>query len=87
MYKLNTKGQDEIIEKVSKNKAIRYTVSEEVINLDLLKDEKERLLIELEETEPTIEELAEYGRTIHPYYQKDDMAIGERISTINKLTE
>ena len=70
-----------------KEDGIIYKVTEtkEITDLDALKAE----LVEVEaEKEPSDEELMEYGRSIHPYYIKDEIAAGfiETITEIEKDT-
>ena len=75
---------EEQIVKIDEHKAIKYKVVEDEIDLDSLRTEKENLEVELNMPEPSIEELAELGKGMHPYYT-DKTWITQRIKEIDKI--
>jgi hypothetical protein len=75
------------IVKIDEKTAIRYKVVEEKIDLEALRQEKADLEAQLEMKEPSIEELAEYGKVTHPYFRTDRVSLQNRIDEINKLLE
>jgi ATPase subunit of ABC transporter with duplicated ATPase domains len=68
---------------VDAHTSIKYTVVEEIIDLDRLKMELETLTAQLEQKEPSLEELAEWGRQFHPFYRINSDEINARIKEIN----
>lgn len=77
--KASTKTEEVV--KVSADKAIRYRVVEEVIDLRSLREELEYL--EAPIPEPNIEELAELGKMIHPHYTKEENP--DRVAEIKEI--
>ena len=64
--------------------AVKYTVVEETIDLEALRQEKEALEQQLAMPEPTKEELIELGKGMHPYYQPREW-IEARIKEIDSI--
>lgn len=65
--------------------AIKYKVTEEVINLAKLRAEKTALVNEINKSEPSDEELIELGKSIHEYYTRDISYLQTRIDEINLI--
>ena len=81
---LSTVKEPQIV-KVDKDTAIKYSVVEERIDLNALKQEKVNLEAQLEEKEPSEKELSEAGRAFHPYFMQDKSSIQARIDYINEV--
>jgi hypothetical protein len=84
MTDLSTIKEEQIVVSEDKKTAVRYKVVEDEIDLDSLRTEKENLEVELNMPEPSIEELAELGKGMHPYYT-DKTWITQRIKEIDKI--
>ena len=84
MYGLDKKSQTkEIIEKVSEDLAIKYSVKEERIDLAALRQEKEGIEEMLIMEKPDDKELIEIGKSI--YFNFDEEKLQQRLSVINKI--
>ena len=71
--------------RVGPNRAIRFRVVRDTIDLRSLRREKRRLVEQLAEPEPAEPELVEMARFAHPFYQKDTEGIRARIAEIDEL--
>ena len=84
MYGLDKKSQTkEIIEKVSEDLAIKYSVKEERIDLAALRQEKEGIEEMLIMEKPDDKELIEIGKSI--YFNFDEEKLQQRLNVINKI--
>lgn len=77
----------ELVVKQDEATAVKYTVKEETIDLDLIRRERDNLQAELDQPEPSDEELIAIAKTTHPYYAINRQAIQEKIDEINSLLE
>ena len=82
---LQANGEQTI--KVDENSAVKYTLLQEPIDLTALKQERERLVAQLEAKKPSDSILIEFGKNSHPYYLKDVYAINTRIAEIDAILE
>lgn len=76
-------GQTQI-KRLGEKTAIKYRVVEEAIDLEALRQEKEGLEAMLMMSEPTVEELIEIGKSMHPYYCPKDELV-KRLEQINSI--
>jgi len=79
--------REEIVKSKDGKTAIRYRVVEDTIDLEALRAEKENLEAELNQVEPSKEELIELGKMMHPFYMLDREYTQRRIDEINSLLE
>jgi hypothetical protein len=77
--------KEEIVKSADGKTATRFRVIEEIIDLEGLRREKERLESELNATEPSNEELVEMGRMYHPFYMINKESHQARIDVIKEL--
>ena len=75
----------EKIVKIDKHKAIKYRIVEEIIYLNLLRQERDGLEAQLNMPEPSQEELTEWGKGLSVYHTKDKNDINKRIVAINSI--
>jgi uncharacterized small protein (DUF1192 family) len=75
----------EITVRLSDDAAVRYRVVEERLDLAALRREKARLEAQLDEKEPSDEELREWGRMGHPYYARDESYVKKRVIEIDSI--
>ena len=63
--------------------ATRHKVRQDTIDLTALRGEKADLETQLAADEPGNKELEEWGKTIHPWYRKDELQA--RLDKINEI--
>ncbi len=74
----------EIINKVDSSTAIKYSIKEELIDLEALRQEKEGIEQMLATPEPTDKELIELGKANHPYFM-DKASLEARLAEIKSI--
>ena len=70
---------------IEDDKVVKYTISETRYDINKLNQEKQSLIEQLSDVEPSIDELIELGKSMHPYYSVDRDYLNNRISEINKI--
>jgi len=84
MTDLSIIKEPQIVRSKDGKTAVKYTVVEETIDLEALRQEKEALEQQLAMPKPSDKELIEMGKGVHPYYQPKEM-IEARIREINSI--
>ena len=84
MIDLSTIKEPQIVRSKDGKTAVKYTVVEETIDLEALRQEKEALEQQLAMPKPSDKELIELGKSTHPYFM-DKTYLQKRLEEIKAI--